>query len=427
MAKKRFAQVGTGGRARFFYHAVATTYNETSELVAFCDVNQTRMDYANSYLESVGISKVPTYKHYEFDQMIAETKPDCVIVTSVDRTHDEYIIRAMELGCDVITEKPMTIDEKRAQAILDTQKRTGKDVRVSFNYRYAPHNTKVRELIMDDVIGDIFSVHFEWFLNTKHGADYYRRWHRNKENSGGLLVHKSTHHFDLVNFWLGTQPDTVFAMGSLNFYGRTNAERRGMKEFYYRCHGSDIAKQDPFYLDMAASPEMTGLYLNAEHEDGYIRDKSVFSEEISIEDTMGVMVRYKNNAIMTYSLNSYIPKEGFRVVFNGSKGRMELDVLEQSYVNAGGDKSNEGATKYEKITIFPMFAEPYEVPIQKAQGGHGGGDPILLNDIFGVPTEDKFHRAANQIDGAMSILTGVAANKSIASGLPVKIDTLVQF
>lgn len=424
---KRFAQVGTGGRARFFYHAVASTYNETSEIVAFCDVNQTRMDYANSYLESVGVPKVPTYKHYEFDKMIEDTKPNCIIVTSVDRTHDEYIIRAMELGCDVITEKPMTIDEKRAQAIIDTQKRTGRDVRVSFNYRYAPHNTKVRELIMDDVIGDVFSVHFEWFLNTSHGADYYRRWHRNKENSGGLLVHKSTHHFDLVNFWLGTQPDTVFAMGSLNFYGRTNAERRGTKEFYYRCHGSEIAKKDPFYLDMAASPEMTALYLNAEHEDGYIRDKSVFSEEISIEDTMGVMVRYKNNAIMTYSLNSYVPKEGFRVVFNGSKGRMELDVLEKSYVNAGGDKAAEGATKYEKITIFPMFAESYEVPIEKQEGGHGGGDPILLNDIFGVPTEDKFHRAANQIDGAMSILTGVAANKSIASGLPVQIDTLVNF
>ena len=427
MEKKRFAQVGTGGRARFFYQAVAETYSDTSEIVAFCDVNQTRMDYANSCLEKAGVAKVPTYKHYEFDRMIEETKPDTVIVTSVDRTHDQYIIRAMELGCNVITEKPMTIDEKRAQAILDAQKRTGKEVRVSFNYRYAPHNTKVRELIMDGVIGDVYSVHFEWFLNTSHGADYYRRWHRNKENSGGLLVHKSTHHFDLVNFWLGTQPETVFAMGGLNFYGRTNAERRGVKDFYYRCHGSEIAKQDPFYLDMAASPEMTALYLNAEHEDGYIRDKSVFSEEISIEDTMGVMVRYKNKAIMTYSLNSYIPKEGFRVVFNGSKGRMELDVLEQSYVNAGGDKDKEGATAYKKITIFPMFAAPFDVPIEEGKGGHGGGDPVLLNNIFGTPAEDKFHRAANQVDGAMSILTGVAANKSIVSGLPVQIDSLVKF
>ena len=425
--KKRYVQVGTGGRARFFYEAVATDYAETSEIVAFCDVNQTRMDYANAQLLELGAKQVPTYKHYEFDKMIEEMKPDCVIVTSVDRTHDEYIIRAMELGCDVITEKPMTIDEKRAQAIIDTQKRTGKDVRVSFNYRYAPTNTKVRELILNGTIGEVYSVHFEWFLNTYHGADYYRRWHRNKENSGGLLVHKSTHHFDLVNFWLGTQPDTVYAMGSLNFYGRGNAERRGVKDFYYRCHGSEIAKKDPFYLDMASSAQLKGLYLDAEHEDGYIRDKSVFSEEISIEDTMGVMVRYKNNAILTYSLNTYIPKEGFRVSFNGSKGRMELDVLENVYVNAAAEKSEEGSLSYKKITVFPMFGSSYEVEVEALKGGHGGGDPILLNDIFGVPKEDKFHRAANQVDGAMSILTGVAANKSIASGLPVKIDSLVKF
>ncbi len=427
MAKKRYAHVGTGGRAKFWYHGIAEQFNETCELVAFCDVNQTRMNYANDYLESVGLEKVPTYKHYEFDKMIEETKPDVVIVTSVDRTHDDYIIRAMELGCDVITEKPMTIDEKRAQAIIDAQKRTGREVRVTFNYRYAPHNTKIRELIMDGVIGDVYSVHFEWFLNTEHGADYFRRWHRNKENSGGLLVHKATHHFDLVNFWLGTQPDTVFAMGGLNFYGRTAAERRGVKEFYYRCHGSEIAKNQPFYLDMEASETQKALYLDAEHEDGYIRDKSVFSEEINIEDTMAVMVRFKNNVVMTYSLNAYIPKEGFRVVFNGSKGRMEVDVLEDSYTNGGGDSAKEGATKYKKITITPMFSGPYEVPVPEGKGGHGGGDPLLLNDIFGDPVEDKFHRAANHVDGAMSILTGVAANKSIASGMPVKIDDLVKF
>ena len=142
---------------------------------------------------------------------------------------------------------------------------------------------------------------------------------------------------------------------------------------------------------------------------------------------MGVMVRYKNNAILTYSLNSYLPLEGFRVAFNGSKGRMELEVYENSYVNSGGEKSGEGAVKSKKIMVHPMFGASYEVEIPTAEGGHGGGDPILLNDIFGVPAEDEFHRAANQVDGAMSILTGVAANKSIASGLPIKVDSLIEF
>lgn len=426
--KTRYAQVGTGGRARFFYEALAKTYSDTSEIVAFCDINQTRMDYANSLLQDkYGVAKVPTYRQYEFEEMIKNEKPDTVIVTSIDRTHSTYIIKAMELGCDVITEKPMTTDEVKAQAIIDTIKKTGKKLRVTFNYRYAPHNTKIRELIMNGTIGEIYSVQFDWLLNTKHGADYFRRWHRDKRNSGGLLVHKATHHFDLMNFWLGTSPETVYAMGDLMFYGRENAEKRGVKNFYYRTTGSENIKNDPFAVVLEDNEVLRELYLNAEKDDGYIRDQSVFGDGISIEDTMAVMVRYKNRTIMNYSLNAYMPWEGYRVAFNGSNGRMQVAIVEAPYVNAGGPASLEGALKEKKITIIPMFEEPYDVEIPEGEGGHGGGDPILLNDIFGTPVEDKFNRAASHVDGAMSILTGIAANKSMATGIPIKVSDLIQF
>jgi len=426
--KKKYVLVGSGGRAEFFYSAIATSFRETSELLAFCDTNQTRMDYANKQLtERYGYHRVATYKAEKFDEMIAAERPDAVIVTSVDRTHHTYIIRAMELGCDVVTEKPMTVDEKKCQEILDAVERTGRNVRVTFNYRYAPHHTKARELIEDGAIGQVTSVHFEWLLNTQHGADYFRRWHRDKRNSGGLLVHKSTHHFDLVNFWIGSEPDTVFAFGDLLFYGKENAESRGVTKFYDRATGNPNAKGDPFALPLDENDNLKSLYLDAEHEDGYQRDQSVFGDGISIEDTMGVLVRYKNNAILTYSLNAYLPWEGYRIAFNGTKGRIEMTIVEQSYVNSGGEKSDEGALKEKSITVFPMFEEPYEVEVEEGEGGHGGGDPVLLNDIFGIPAEDRFKRAANHIDGAKSILTGIAANRSIRTGQAVRVDELVKF
>lgn len=426
--KKRYAVVGTGGRARFFYQAVISDYKDTSELVGFCDINPARMEYTNKMInEDYGHPPVATYLSNEFDKMVKEQKPDVIIVTSVDRTHDTYIIRAMELGCDVITEKPMTVDEEKCQEILDAVERTGRNVRVAFNYRYAPHNTKIRELIMDGVIGDVYSVHFEWLLNTRHGADYFRRWHRDKRNSGGLLVHKSTHHFDLVNFWLGSQPKTVFALGGLNFYGRENAEKRGVTEFYQRAHGSEIAKNDPFALKMEGNERLESMYLNAEKYDGYQRDQSVFGDGISIEDTMGVLVGYKNKAVLTYSLNAYMPWEGFRVNLNGSKGRIEVSVIESSYVNAGGAQSEEGAVKGKNIVVMPMFGAPYRVDVVEGKGGHGGGDPILLQDLFGEPVDDRFKRAANHVDGAMSILTGIAGNISMRTGQAVDVDSLVKF
>ncbi len=422
MEKKRYAHVGIGGRARMYYQAIASTYRDTAELVAFCDVNRTRMEYANSLLETeLDYHKVPMYGADEFEKMIAETKPDVVIVTSIDRTHHRYIIKAMELGCDVISEKPMTVDAKKCQEIIDCIERTGKNLRVTFNYRYAPHNTKIRELIMNDTIGEVKQVHFEWLLNTSHGADYFRRWHRDKRNSGGLLVHKATHHFDLVNFWLGTYPKRVFAFGDLKFYGRENAEERGVTKFYSRVNGQKNAEGDPFALVMKGNKQLENLYLNAEADDGYIRDQSVFGDNISIEDTMNVLVQYASGAQMSYSLNAYSPWEGFRVGFTGTKGRIEIEVIEAVYINAGGDSANEGVVKGKKITVYPMFGQAYNVPIEEGVGGHGGGDKVLLNDLFGVPDYDPYKRAASHVDGAMSILTGISANKSIASGMPVDV------
>lgn len=426
--KKRYVQVGVGGRARVFYESIAGTFGETSEITGFCDINKARMDYAQKILsEKYGYGKIKQYSADEFEKMIEEQKPDCVIVTSIDRTHHKYIIKAMEMGCDVLSEKPMTVDNIKCQEIIDAVKRTGKSLRVSFNYRYAPHHSKLRELIMNDVIGDVKQVHFEWLLNTSHGADYFRRWHRDKRNSGGLMVHKATHHFDLVNFWLDTKPKTVFAFGDLMFYGRENAENRGITEFYYRAHGSEIAENDPFALHMEGNENLEGLYLNAEGYDGYLRDQSVFGDGISIEDVMNVVVKYESGATMSYSLNAFSPKEGFRVVFTGTKGRIEAEVTEVSYVNGSGDKASEGASETRSIIVYPMFGEAYEVDIEEGVGGHGGGDNVLMNDLFGVPDYDPLHRAASHVDGAMSILTGIAANKSMATGLPVNIADLVKF
>ncbi|WP_100406049.1 Gfo/Idh/MocA family oxidoreductase [Bacillus solitudinis] len=426
--KKKYVLVGTGGRAEFFYGALVTSFKETGELVAFCDINQTRLNYANRLLQSkYGYQSVRLYRSDRFEEMILTEKPDVVIVTSVDRTHHHYIIRSLELGCDVITEKPMTTDATKCQEIINTVKKTGKNVRVAFNYRYAPHNTKIRELIMNDVIGEVYSVHFEWALDTQHGADYFRRWHRDKRNSGGLLVHKSTHHFDLVNFWLDTTPETVYASGGLRFYGRENAEARGVTNFYQRAHGSEYAKTDPFALDLEKNEHLKAMYLDAEKEDGYQRDQSVFGDGISIEDTLGVMVTYKNKAILTYSLNAYLPWEGFIVSLNGSKGRIEIRIREQSYINSGGDKSEEGAIRDKSVMVLPMFGKPYEVDVIELEGGHGGGDPLLLRDLFDEPKHDEFKRAADHIDGTMSILTGIAGNLSLENGQAIKVNGLIDF
>lgn len=424
--KTRYVQVGLGGRHAMFRDAISKTYPERCQMVGVCDNNEGRVNLAVEELKSNAM-QVPGYDARDFDLMIRETKPDCVVVTTRDSSHDEYICRAMELGCDVISEKPMTTDASKCRRILNTKSRTGKTLTVSFNYRYSPIRSQIKDLLMSGVIGNILSVDFHWMLDLRHGADYFRRWHRNKNNSGGLMVHKSTHHFDLVNWLLGTVPTRVYATGHRQFYTPQTADRYGLKNRGERCHGCRESEKCPFFLDMNTNENLRKLYLECEKHDGYYRDRCVFSKDIDIEDSMNVVVDYASGAKMSYSLNTYMPWEGYTIMINGTRGRLEHKCEETSYINSDG--SVPGATK-EKDTwtrICPHWQPAYKVDLWKGKGGHGGADPVMLAYIFDPENQkqDKLLRKADERAGAWSILTGVAANQSMSEGHPVTIQELV--
>jgi predicted dehydrogenase len=425
--KKRFAVVGLGSRSRMFQEALYRGYADSCEAVGFCDANPGRLRHAQARaLEATG-REVPVYAAEDFDRMVAETKPDTVIVTTVDSTHHIYIIRAMELGCDAITEKPMTTLDTTCRAIVDTQRRTGRKCIVTFNYRYSPPRTQVKDLLMSGVIGEPLSVDFHWLLNTHHGADYFRRWHSLKEFSGGLMVHKATHHFDLVNWWLSAIPVSVFATGKREFYTPAMARRLGLRSHHERCRTCPEKDQCAFELRLADSPGLRTLYLENEGYDGYFRDRCVFRPEIDIEDTMNVLVTYDNNATLCYSLNAFNSWEGYTIAFNGTKGRIEHQIEEQVYVS--GTDTVQGGIRPGGVStrVIPLRGSPEEIEVWTGEGGHGGGDRILLDDLFSPePRTDRYLRAADHRSGAYSILTGVAANQSIETGKTIRIADLVR-
>jgi len=213
--KTRVAIVGTGSRGtKMWGKTVLDNYSDLVEYVGLCDKNSGRLQAAKKIMGAT----CATYT--DFETMMTECKPDILIVTTVDATHDQFIISGLNHGCHILTEKPMTTDETKCQAILEAQRKSGKEVIVTFNYRYSPHRAKMWELINSGEIGDVTSVDFHWYLDTSHGADYFRRWHGRRENSGSLWVHKSSHHFDLLGWWLNSEPEEVFAFDSLDFYGK---------------------------------------------------------------------------------------------------------------------------------------------------------------------------------------------------------------
>jgi predicted dehydrogenase len=430
MGRVRYAIVGTGSRAHTYNQALAR-HADTDELVALADTNATRMAVHNRLRAELGQPAVPTYPASEFAAMLERERVDGVVVTTVDRYHDDYIVAALSAGCRVITEKPMTIDAQRCRRILDAVKATGGEVTVAFNYRYNPVHEKVRELLAGGAVGEIVSVHFEWLLDVRHGADYFRRWHRDKANSGGLMVHKASHHFDLVNWWIGAVPEQVFGLGRLAFYGPEHGKRHGYARDYERAHGSPEAADDPFALHLADNARMRELYLEAEHEDGYHRDQNVFAPGVSIEDDMGLAVRYDTGATMTYHLTAYAPWEGYRLMVNGSRGRLELEVVESDHVNPrfaatsgaalhGADAPPESGSV--RLSVHPFWQVSQQIEVAHDRAGHGGADKRMTDRLFGHDTSpDPLGRAATARDGALALLTGLSANQSFVSGAPVRV------
>ncbi|WP_377272835.1 Gfo/Idh/MocA family protein [Peterkaempfera sp. SMS 1(5)a] len=433
----RYALVGTGSRAQMYIDAITGVHSPVAELVAWCDTNPGRLDVYEEHLRRAPAVPPVRFAPDAVADAVRRHSIDRVIVTTPDFTHADVVVAALEAGADAVVEKPLTTSAEGVRRIAEAAERTGRKVTVTFNYRYSPRNTALKQIIASGEIGEVTSVHFEWLLDTAHGADYFRRWHRDKANSGGLLVHKSSHHFDLVNWWLADTPARVFASGGLRFYGARAAASRGLGPRPERGT-TDSPLRDAFSLDLRHEPQYKALYLDQEHHDGYRRDQDVFDPGITIEDNMSLVVDYASGASMAYSLNAHAPWEGYTVGINGTKGRAELTVVERGSVTTDADgrviidpsarpdlvADDKERPVSERLVVQRHFEPAREVAIPQADGGHGGGDAVLLHDLFVGAGEDPLGHAASWRDGVTSVVVGLAANRSLASGAAVRVDQL---
>jgi predicted dehydrogenase len=424
MTKRKYAIVGISGRSQVFTKAILNYYGDTSEIVALVDRNPARMEEFNSAHET----RIPCYRDVEFEKMVEETAPDAVIVCTNDVTHHAYIIAALEHGLDAITEKPMTIDEEKANAILEAEKNSKGRVVVTFNFRYTPIISKIKELIAEGRLGRVTDINFSHCLDTFHGWAYFKRWNRYMEQSGGLLVTKSCHHFDTVNWWLQDAPREVFAMGGLVNYGAGSEKNPAAvdgrrcstcdrKCAYYKRHAIPGGKAEPYNLQLFSlnNPGKNDAFGAV---DGYYADRCCFDSDIDTLDMFSVMVRYGKGTVLNYTLNASAAYSSTKITINGTGGRVEVDMID------GGERP--GRLPFAKpdvpvIKYYPLFDGMQTINVISKGGGHGGADSLLTEELFSPESDHADLDSLGADAGAMSVLIGAAANKSIKNGVPVRI------
>lgn len=387
-------------------------FQDVVRVTALCDPNAKRAATVARLVDA----DIPIYT--SFDQMLAATDPDGVIVSSRDCTHAEYIIKALAAGKHVFSEKPVCTTAAQCQALRKAAEQSEGRCLVTHNKRYSMSAGVIREVLRSGLLGEIYFMRFEETLDRCHGADYFRRWHRHMDQSGGLLIHKASHHFDILNWWAGATPLTVSAQGRLAFYGHNGPFRSA------RCRGCPHSANCALYLDIASSESYRQLYLEAESEDGYHRDGCVFDPVIDIQDQMNVLIGYENGIQVSYSLTAYSPYESETVIIEGSKGRLEYHAQIDTGPDLGGqvfpgiaDMANED------LKLYMTGCGVEGVPLARAEGGHGGADPKLRAEFFrrdwALPPTDEM---ATLEDAIQAVLVGAAANTSMATGETVAIQ-----
>ncbi len=426
VGRKRYVLCGLSTRAINHFvlpltgnNPAGNDFRDCAHLSAVLDIDQGRVAAFNEQLNL----DLHYYDPDSFDRMITEERPDTVLVAGPDYTHYEYVIKALDRGCDVIVEKPMTLTAQEAAQVIAKEKATGRHVTVIFNMRYKPLQRAVRRLLMQGAIGRVVNIEFNYNLDTEHGSSYFFRWNRIRARSGGLNVHKSCHHLDVVNWWLGDRPETVFAFGSRNFYGPDGAHRPRAAD------GSPLSPQEtkeqcPYYQKHLAAtntptsnqviPAGTRFVLPYHSQYPPERPRYLYDDEIDVDDTYSALVRYRSGALLNYSINFSAAWEGLNLGINGTHGR-----IEGSYrVNL---KELPGLRDH--LDVLPLFGEPYRVPLEIGVGSHGGADAPNQRDIFrsASPESRDLGLTADSIAGAYAVAAGEAIWLSSSSGNPITI------
>jgi len=395
---RKFGLVGCGHRGVVGFLGTFRDLGHADSVLALCDTNPTRLAYAHEFLGNPACRTTGN-----LEELLAIEELDTVIVATPDSRHVDVVPAAFSAGKDVVCEKPMGTTTADCRLMMRAQGE--KSFRMAFNFRCNAVAMKTKELLEAGAIGTVLAVEARDIVDWRHGSDYFRRWHRYQAQSGGLQTHKSTHTFDIVNWWLDDVPVTVSAQGARRFYlpGRQQGER------CLTCRGKATC---PFYVDL--NDDIPGqncgiegfyrrMYLEAEGHDGYLRDACVFDPVSDICDTYTASVVYRGGALLTYSALFFAPHEDRQFVIYGDRGQLSLS-REQRRVTV---RTGPGPDAERHVDITPEA------------GGHDGADMRFVRSLCEDAPAGRSQ--ADAADGYWGVAMGESVSRSIATGQRISV------
>lgn len=419
--RRRYAVCGVSARAlATFIGPLLRQLREKVELVALLDPDRLRFERCfELYPESRGI---PCFHPDQLDELLHTVRPDGLIIASTDAFHTPYLLAGFRHNLELICEKPLVTSVEDALKVMRASERSSSPVRVTFNLRYPALHRRIYEVIQSGTLGDIQHVELRWTLDPQHGASYFRRWHRHRNLSGGLLVHKSCHHFDLVRWWLQDEPIEAIGLQLPASYGPQSEWNPDRKDGRF-CSSCDDRTRCTFAPEQRLMGENPGGEpLSGDRPlDGYSTyrpDACIFDSSFDAADGYSALLRYRRGAVLSYSIHFASPIESYQLSVTGTRGRLET----RRYIAPQRLKFTPPPCV---LNVMPLFGAPTQHSIPEILPQHDGGDTLMLEELFD-PEPVLTPAQAALYDGIIAVMTGEAVERSIQERRMIRLEELFQ-
>ncbi len=372
----KFAIMGLGGRGSTYAHFIKY-YG--SELVAVCDPDINKKKLA---IEEYGMPEDGFYTSEE--EFFAKGKiADALVIATLDDIHYRQTMKALEVGYDILLEKPIAMTLKECEDIRDKAEELNRKVVVCHVLRYSPYYTKVKDLLDEKIIGDVVCVEMTENIGFYHYAHSYCRgnW-RNTDISTPLILAKNCHDTDMICWLIGKKCLAVNSFGSLKYFKEEYAPE-GSATHCYKCKYKDSCIYSGFniytneeYEKIAGLAKHGGLGKTKEEIEANLSNpdnllaRCVYRCDNNVADNQIVNMQFEDNVIAQLKTIAFTSDLTRLLTIHGTDGLLYF----------GKGENGRRAVIHEKLT-----GEKTEYPITEPKGGyahHGGGDVGIIDSFI---------------------------------------------
>ena len=374
------AIAGLGPRGFYTYAQYQKVHPERMKVTAIADIDETKL-----YLAAEDLHIPPEGCFKSAEEMLSKDKlADVLIVATQDKQHIAHALAGLERGYDLILEKPVATTPEDCIAIRDAAKRLNRKVAVCYVLRYTTFYRTIKNIIYSGRIGEVVNVDAVENVGYWHQAHSFVRgnW-SNCGRSSPMILQKSCHDMDILNFLIGSHCECLSSFGSLSFF---NSEHRpkDAAEFCVDCPrkescvysaeriylGEDTQEKRPWVRTVVAPAGGLAEVKKALRRGPYGR--CVFVCDNDVVDHQTVALRYENGVTVSFTMSAFSAEVYRSIRIMGTQGEIE----------------GEQKTNLIRCTTFDGKTEVYDInKLASDLSGHGGGDNQLLTDFFDENSE----------------------------------------